>query len=224
MNIKCILSIFALSVTHICAETPFKTQCDYYTHSIFGNIQEHLPTLANLTKECSSVAEIGVENMVSTWAFLHGLAQNDSPHRSYLGIDPFMPIASSFYQARDLCQQNGIEFNFILKNDLYVDLEPVDLLFIDSLHTYVHLTYELEKFSPSARKYIVMHDTSAPWGHQDEVPYYSFDTSLYPAHINREKRGLWQAVVDFLETHPEWTLHFRHENCHGLTVLRRVSS
>ena len=31
------------------------------------------------------------------------------------------------------------------------------------MHTYCHLSYELDTFSPKVRKYIAMHDTSEPW-------------------------------------------------------------
>jgi hypothetical protein len=103
---------------------------------------------------------------------------------------------------------------------MYVDIEPTELLFIDSLHTYAHLTYELEKFSPKATKYIAMHDTSAPWGDTDDDEYHG-DYSEYPPEIDRTKRGLWPAVLDFLNKHPEWTLKERRENSHGLTILQR---
>ena len=34
--------------------------------------------------------------------------------------------------------------------------------------------------------------------------------------------GLWPAVEDFLEKHPEWVLHERYTNNNGLTILKRV--
>jgi cephalosporin hydroxylase len=103
-----------------------------------------------------------------------------------------------------------------------IEIPSTDLLFIDSLHTYCHLTYELEKFSPHVRKYIAMHDTSEPWGTVDDTEY-GGDYSEYPAAFDREKRGLWAAVEDFLSRHPEWRLLERRLNNHGFTVLERVS-
>jgi len=96
------------------------------------------------------------------------------------------------------------------------------LLFIDSLHTYCHLTYELEKFSPKVSKYIAMHDTS--WDPTIDDPAYYGDYSEYPPEYDRTKRGLWPAVVDFLKRHPEWTLHERRLNNYGFTILKRVQS
>ena len=101
-----------------------------------------------------------------------------------------------------------------------IDIPPAEMLFIDSLHTYCHLTYELEKFSPKISKVIAMHDTSEPWGDADDSDYRG-DYSEYPLYIDRSKKGLWSAVEDFLERHPEWILQERLFNNHGFTILRR---
>lgn len=184
-----------------------------------SDIFEHLPVLRELASECDSVVEIGVRGAVSTWGILQGLSEHEGKERSYLGIDLYYP--PNIALLRSVCRQNDIQFQFCTQNDLFLRLEPIDFLFIDSLHTYCHLTYELETFSPAVRKYIAMHDTSAPWGEEDDTTYHG-NYSEYPPHINRTKRGLWAAVVDFLATHPEWNLKERRLNCHGFTVLERV--
>jgi len=186
-----------------------------------SDINEHLPALRQLAKECDSAIEIGLRSLVSTWALLQGLSEKPSQFRSYLGIDIARPSVDRLKLAKRLAKENGIAFRFLKANDMTVEIEPVDLLFIDSLHTYCHLTYELEKFSPQIRKYIAMHDTSAPWGELDDSDYFG-DYSEYPNHFDRTKKGLWAAVEDFLNHHPEWTLHQRYFNNHGFTILRRV--
>ena len=103
-----------------------------------------------------------------------------------------------------------------------IRIPQTDFLFIDSLHTYAHLTYELEKFSPHIAKYIAMHDTSDDWSYTDDTQYRG-DYSEYPENIDRTKRGLWPAVEDFLERHPEWVLEARYFNCYGFTILKRRS-
>lgn len=184
------------------------------------DINEHLPVLRELTLECQSVVEIGVRNMVSTWAILQGLSENHPSPPFYLGIDLSYPPLESLTKATSLAKSNGIYFKFWQVNDMTIEMIQTDLLFIDSLHTYCHLTYELEKFSSQVAKYIVLHDTSEPWGELDDTDYYG-DYSEYPSHIDRTKRGLWPAVVDFLDTHPEWSLHQRYFNLHGFTILKR---
>ena len=34
-------------------------------------------------------------------------------------------------------------------------------------------------------------------------------------------KGLWPAIEEFLQTHPEWKLHERFTNNNGLTILKR---
>lgn len=185
-----------------------------------SDIYEHIPVLRQLSQECSSAVEIGVRSMVSTWGILLGLAENNQSERTYLGIDLAYPPPYPLSVAKKLAAENGIDFTFWPTNDMHIDLEPVDLLFIDSLHTYCHLTYELETFCPKVRKYICMHDTSPPWENRDDTEYHG-DYSEYPAEYDRTKRGLWPAVVDFLERHPEWSLYERRINNHGFTILKR---
>jgi hypothetical protein len=184
-----------------------------------SDICEHVSTLRALAAECSSVVEIGTRSMVSTWGLLQGLAENRSPHRSYLGIDLEAPPQEILTKARWLAQENGISFSFWQANDMDIDIEPTELLFIDSLHTYCHLTYELETFSPKVKKYIALHDTS--WERVIDDPAYQGDYSEYPPAYDRTKRGLWAAVEDFLDRHPEWTLHKRYFNNNGFTILKR---
>ena len=185
-----------------------------------SNINEHLNELRSLAKECSSVVEIGLEAMVSSWGILMGLSENQSITRSYLGIDLQSPPIHTLSLASQLAEANSISFNFLQANDMDIDIPPTEMLFIDSMHTYCHLTYELEKFSPQVRKYIAMHDTSAPWGNMDEP--YEGDYSEYPLGYSRTKHGLWPAVEDFLQQHPEWKLLKRYYNNHGFTILKRI--
>jgi len=187
-----------------------------------SDINEHLPTLRSLAIECSSVVEIGLRTMVSTWGILQGLADNPLTSRSYLGIDIERPASETLNLAQRLAEGNGISFQFLQANDMDIDIEQTDLLFIDSLHTYCHLTYELETFSPKVNKYISMHDTTFSNETIDDLGYIG-DYSEYPPEYDRTKRGLWPAIVDFLERHPEWTLYQRYTNNYGFTILRRAS-
>lgn len=186
-----------------------------------SDINEHLPVLKDLAAECRSAVEIGIRSMVSSWALLQGLSESGHEGKFYIGIDIAAPPRLSLFKARNLALAKNIGFEFWLANDMTIDIPVVDLLFIDSLHTYCHLTYELEKFSPQVTKYIALHDTSPPWAYVDDEEY-TGDYSEYAPWIDRSKRGLWPAVVDFLERHPEWSLLERRTNNHGFTILKRV--
>ncbi len=220
----CLLLLIGIAAPNICAadsKTTKRLNEQYNLHCQQpSDINQHVPLLRELASECSSVIEIGVRSMVSSWGILKGLSESPSTTRSYLGIDLYYPPMKTLHLAKTLAEAHGISFQFWQANDMTIEIEPADMLFIDSLHTYCHLTYELEKFSPQIRKYIAMHDTSAPWGSIDDSSYQG-DYSEYPLIIDRSKKGLWPAVVDFLERHPEWVLHARYENNHGLTILKR---
>lgn len=223
---KKIISIFVFT---ICAQFVQANQfAQVHLRNIYishcnqkSDINEHIPVLKDLARQCKSVIEIGIRSMVSTWGVLQGLAEQNNEDCNYLGIDLDMPPTDKFNTARSLCNQLGIKFDFWQANDMTIQIPETDLLFIDSLHTYCHLTYELEAFAPNTRMYIALHDTSEPWGEIDDTSYHG-DYSEYPAHYDRNKKGLWAAVQDFLMRHPEWTLHERRTNCHGFTILRRI--
>jgi hypothetical protein len=203
----------------ISCEIELRTRHEF--HATYpSDINEHLPLLRELARQCSSVTEIGGRGMVSTWSILQGLSESLHPKRSYYGIGFECPSRENLVLAKALAEANGTSFQYINENDMKLDIEPVDMLFIDSLHTYAHLTYELEKFSPKVNMYIALHDTSEPWGDRDDTEYHG-DYSEYPKEIDRTKKGLWPAVMDFLHSHPEWQLQERRLNNHGFTVLRR---
>ncbi len=185
-----------------------------------SDIQDHIPVLHSLAKSCTSVIEIGIRGMVSSWGILQGLSEVSDPSRWYLGIDLYEPPLDSLNLAKRLSKDLGIFYQFVQANDMTIDIPICDMLFIDSLHTYCHLMYELETFSPKVLKYIAMHDTSEPWGFSEDTNY-TGDYSEYPAHFDRTKVGLWAAVEDFLQRHPDWVLLERRINCHGFTVLKR---
>ncbi|MBA3604299.1 MAG: hypothetical protein H0W50_11845 [Parachlamydiaceae bacterium] len=185
-----------------------------------SDINEHVPVLRKLAKECSSIVEIGLRRMVSTWGIILGLSENGASDRFYLGIDQQKPPLEKLYLIKRLAEDNEISFQFLAENEMQIDIPQTDMLFINSMHTYCHLTYELNKFASKVNKYIALHDTSPPWGYKDDLEY-SGNYSEYPSEINRSKRGLWPAVEDFLASHPDWMLVERRFNNHGLTILKR---
>ena len=197
-----------------------KLKNNYYSSMLeTSDINEHLEDIYKLTLECSSVIEIGVRNMVSTWGFLYGLRNKENAN--YLGIDLNFPPDLKI--AEKICNDNSIKFNFIAKNDMLIEETfESDIIFFDSLHTYCHLTYELEKFSGMSKKYMCFHDSSGPWEATDDI-LYTGDFSEYPEHINKTKRGVWQAIQDFLEKNEKiWKLKSRKTNNNGFTVLERI--
>ena len=161
-----------------------------------SDINEHLPALRRYAEHNEIIVELGVRKIVSTWAFLAAkpkhLISVDITHPRDYGAD--------LWEVEDAAREAGIEFDFVLKSSLEIDLPGHDFLFIDTLHTYEHLTAELERHHTKVKKFIAMHDTNLA-GDPDNM------------------RG---AVDDFLNTHQEWTVVERFENCNGMTFLKKV--
>lgn len=139
------------------------------------------------------------------------------------------------------CTQYGIGFQFVQGDSLKLDLQKYssidvqgtkkegdrpDLIFIDTWHVYGQLKRELELFSQWSQKYIIMHDTTV-----DEIYGESLRERMDILKQHREigfpideiTKGLWPAIIEFLEKHPEWKLEKRYTNNNGLTILSRVS-
>lgn len=187
------------------AENNYIKRCNTYS-----DIHEHLPTLYKYASECSHVTEMGVRDVVSTWAFLHA-----KPSRlvSYdLFTSPNLALA---YEA---AKEINVDFEFIQANVLDVTIEETDLLFVDTWHKYGQLSQELPMHCTAVRKYIVLHDTTK-YATQDEGTWGRYDDSRTEG---KAKTGLWAAVEEFLEANSEWTIAERFTNNNGLTVLKRV--
>jgi hypothetical protein len=185
---------------------------------------EHLPTLYEYTKECDSVFETGVRGCVSSWAFLYGLLDGESQNTKTLfmndidvcKIDNILSVSKPF---------NNIVVKYEWKNNLLLDFtEKYDITFIDTWHVYGQLKRELNKFSKLTNKYIIMHDTTVDeiygetircgWDAQRQ----SHQTGIPVGEINK---GLWPAVVEFVENNPEWYIKERFTNNNGLTILAK---
>lgn len=172
------------------------------------DIWEHFPVLVALASECQSVVEMGVRGGCSAYALAAGLEESEAKDKWMLYVD--INVCKN-PKLEELCEEAGISISFQQADSRQIKIPTVDLLFIDTLHTYGQLKLELELHNDAVQKYIVLHDTEAPWGHKNEVDDGSPD------------RGLRPAVDEFLEAnHSEWQLHAHFKNCHGLTVLARA--
>jgi hypothetical protein len=191
------------------------------------DLSDYHRVLTSYSNNCSSVVAIGD---IETWypSIMRGLSKSVSKQRALLGIDPAYMTPGGMQIAQETAKANSIDFQCWRAYDLYINIEPSDMLCIDFSHTYSHLTYELETFASQVRRYICIYGTNGTWSNQDQNQYpgsytehdTSFDriTSAY----DKSKKGLWPAVLDFLDKHPEWTLVEQNTQSHGFTVLQRL--
>lgn len=179
-----------------------------------SDINEHLETLYKYSKECDHITEMGVRWVSSTWPML---LSNPKKMISYdINLHP------NVNDVIKLSEEYNINYSFIVKDVLEVEIEPTDLLFIDTLHTYNQLISELDLHSDKVSKYIILHDTTH-FGRIDEVIY--DHASEIVKNKEKHKKGLMTAVEDFLLTvkGSRWEIFEVFENNNGLTILKNKS-
>lgn len=170
-----------------------------------SDINEHLPTLKRYAEECEHVTEMGVRDIVSTWALLVG-------HPTKLVCyDVYLPTNNRLNKLAEAAKELNVEFEFHQQDVLTIEIEQTDLLFIDTLHRGTQLKQELARHNRKVNKYIIMHDTTtfSSLGESDR-------------HIPEIKNdGLKWALDEFLMEDEQWEIHEVYGNCNGLTVLKR---
>ena len=179
-------------------------------HSIYeelcnkpSDINEHLPTLKMLASDCSSVVEMGVRGVVSTWALAAGKP------KKLISIDIENPSkhGQDMDFVKNVIQNEGTDFTFIQADTRQCEIEETDFLFIDTWHVYDQLKIELKKHGNKAKKYLAFHDTVS-FGQTGETPGF---------------RGLMLAIEEFLAANPHWQVKHHYTNNNGLLVLERIS-
>jgi glycosyltransferase involved in cell wall biosynthesis len=163
-----------------------------------SDISEHLPTLYRLARECDHVTEMGTHTGVST--------------RAFLAAQPQVLVCYDVLRqpAVDLIEMAASEagrprFQFFQADVLRIQIEPTDLLFIDTFHYYDQTKQELALHAERARKYLVFHDTTL-YGQYGQVA---------------GSRGIWPAIEEFLDANSHWVISLKVDNNNGLTVLSR---
>ena len=160
-----------------------------------SDIWEHLPTLRRLAERCDHVVEMGTRWAVSTTALVAG-----RPKRlTCYDLDRHEAVS----KVEEAAREAGVDFRFVQADVLQVEIEPCDLLFIDTLHTYDQLRQELALHGSKA-KAIALHDTFT-FGVHGELP---------------GTGGLLDACDEYFRD--GWTLAEDHLNNNGLRIYRRI--
>jgi hypothetical protein len=168
-----------------------------------GDINEHFETLKSYASKSESIVEMGVGRIISTWALLSGmpvkLISYDINHPEIHGSD--------INEVYDICKNLNIRYEFFKADTSKIEIDPTDLLFIDTWHVYSHLKIELEKHSLKCKKYIILHDTET-FGLRGESPGHE---------------GLLKAVDEFLISDKNWVIKEIYKNNNGLMILERIN-
>jgi hypothetical protein len=180
--------------------------------NMISDINEHINTLYEYGKECSHITEMGVRWVSSTWPLIY------SKPKKMISYD--IVKNENINEVINLASEYNIDYTFIEGDVLNLEIEPTELLFIDTLHTYNQLYSELNKHSQNVSKYIILHDTIS-FGNIDENIYNH--ASDIVKSINSGKIGLINAINDFLVSNngKYWKIKEIFTNNNGLTILER---
>jgi hypothetical protein len=155
-----------------------------------GDSPQRFDTYQRYADQVDSIVEFGVYTGLSTCAWLMG---NPKKLRSYDITDANLSVLD---ELKFNAAHNQIDFEFALANSLEIDIEPCDLLFIDTVHTYDHCLEELNRHGEKAQKYIVLHDPS-DWP------------------------GVFAAAATYLHHNRQWHIVEHCNRNSGLLVLER---
>lgn len=180
------------------------------------DINEHLPTLRKYTSNCDHVTEMGTRFAISTIALL--IAKPKKVVSIDMNYHFFKPFEN---EIRNFASQCNTEFQFIEADVLKIDIEKTDMLFIDTLHTYNQLSKELRKHEKNVNKWIILHDTIT-FGQVDELFYQNGKISDEISNQEVNKRGLYNALIDFLYENKNWKIKEHFTNNNGLTIIERI--
>lgn len=165
-----------------------------------SDINEHIETLYEYAKKCKRIAEFGVRNVVSSYALAH------SRPEKLICVD--INTNENVKNFTEECSNENINMVFHQSSTLDYMLEEVDMLFIDTLHTYNQLSKELELHHDKVKKYILFHDTIT-FGNKNE------DNDITPPC------GLIPAIRNFLNNNKDWKEEKTYINNNGLTILKK---
>ncbi|KAH8064273.1 hypothetical protein JL722_1132 [Aureococcus anophagefferens] len=125
-----------------------------------SDVRGHLGRLEALAADARSVLECGVRHGVAS-CLAHGLARSwrRKGRRRLVRNDVAADVgAEPRFLAAVAAAGVRVEEHWSV-SDLHLDVGAVDVVFIDTLHTYGQLRRELEKFGATTRSYIAIHDT-----------------------------------------------------------------
>jgi hypothetical protein len=200
-----------------------------------SDINEHMETLYNYAKECTSIAELGVRGIVSTWALIRGLRDSKIKEQAKLHYHGFDLTEIDDSSIERVCFENDILCSgHYGVSDLNVDISKdyYDLTFIDTFHCYPQCLEELRKFAPQTGKYIILHDVAETTdGITSECVRLRYNTQQYNELVEQYgnkysvkdfETGLLAAVGQFIEENPRWQIFETFHNNNGLMILKYV--
>jgi hypothetical protein len=199
--------------------------------------KDHFFTFYHFGKKCDRIIEMGVDYGTSTWAWVAAdpkyLRAVDIRRWSKNQICPGTTWGGQMDEIEEEADKMKLDFKFEIGdtghgilNEIqkkfnkitypqdqvtlpHYNIEgEIDLLFIDTYHSYTHLKAELAIHGNKVRKYLIFHDTE----------YFGM------RHDHDGDLGLNFAINEFLAENKNWQYLHKVDYCNGLTVLGNMDN
>jgi hypothetical protein len=158
------------------------------------DLNEHMTELRRLASMCDFVTDVSIRKE-SLIAFLASEAKQVTTYCPEIS-DPWVKHALSLSPGKKVVHNfpSGVG-----------SIEPTDMLFLNTIHTFQRLSAELLAYAPNVRRFIVIHNSTVfrDIGEDGKPP------------------GLLEAIRLYCRAHPEWGVVSHTDDQHGLTVLSR---
>ena len=115
--------------------------------------------------------------------------------KKFVTVDQGVSLDVDLY--KKAAEEINVDFQFIQGSDLEIDIEPCELLFIDTVHTEEHTYQELQRHADKVSKYLVFHDVAEP------------------------RFGTLAGIKRWWKDHPEWKLKYQDLDDCGFLILKK---
>ena len=166
--------------------------------AIWSDISLHLPILKAHADMCDHVTEFGVRDGQSSRAILASNAQHIRMYDLMLHDQVQLLVDDSLQAGKDVTYSQADTRSLVI--------EPTDMLFVDTLHTYEQLKTELNLHAPNVNRFMAFHDTHT-FGLVDEPGY--------------SGPGLLPALLEWLSANPTWRISYHDWRNNGFTVVEK---
>jgi hypothetical protein len=179
-----------------------------HTSELIGSdIVAHLPVLEWFASKCNTVCEFGTRDAHSTIALLAGCGKR-GPKSLVKSYD--IEKSSTVNVLQNMTLPCLWEFEIADTGKEIESFKQCDLLFVDTLHIYDHVTKELAVHGRKATKYLAFHDVFTCGERDISGP-------------NPMARGIMPAITEFMAKYPtEYRVAYHTNRNNGLLVLERI--
>ena len=168
------------------------------------DLNQHIPLLAGLAAQCEAVAEFSGrrDSLIALTACVGAIHSYNDESFDALGLTLEALVAKTTTTGRVRAlhrHEPGVSRSLTMPLP-----EPVDLLFLDTIHTGERAVAELDYHAKRVRRWIAFHDTE-----------------LFGANGDGGS-GMWEALEGWVARNPEWFIYLHTNAQYGMTVLGRL--